>query len=89
MYFVYIIYASSYDKYYIGSTNNLKRRLNQHNNGENKSTKPYTPYEYRWVTKKDSRREAEILERKIKNFKSKKRLRVFMDKYESLDVGRR
>ena len=85
MIYVYIIYSSTYNKYYIGSTNNLTRRLKQHNAGENQSTKPYIPYEYSWVTVKENRKLAEMLERKIKNFKSKKRLREFMEKYESLD----
>ena len=30
---------------YVGYTSNLKRRLIEHNNGLNKSTKPYRPFE--------------------------------------------
>jgi len=29
---------------YVGSTNNLEKRLYQHNNGNNLSTKAYTPW---------------------------------------------
>ena len=29
---------------YVGLTNNLDNRLDQHNNGENKSTKAYRPF---------------------------------------------
>lgn len=84
--YVYIIYSSSFDKYYIGSTKNIMRRLNEHNTGQNLSTKPFKPYEYSWITAKKSRNEAEILERKLKNFKSKNRLKDFMRKYPSLDI---
>jgi putative endonuclease len=32
-------------KYYIGYTNDLNNRLESHNSGVNKATKPYTPWE--------------------------------------------
>jgi putative endonuclease len=38
--FVYIIESEKDGNFYIGRTNNLERRLKEHNNGENKSTKP-------------------------------------------------
>ena len=45
MWFVYIL-RSIHKKYtYIGSTNDLSRRLNEHNSGLSKSTKPYAPFE--------------------------------------------
>ncbi len=37
MYYVYVI--KSGDKRYIGYTNNLKRRIEEHNRGENRSTR--------------------------------------------------
>ncbi len=44
MWFVYIL-RSIHEKYtYIGSTNDLNRRLNEHNSGFSKSTKPYAPF---------------------------------------------
>ncbi|MCK4968596.1 MAG: GIY-YIG nuclease family protein [Candidatus Aenigmarchaeota archaeon] len=30
MYFVYVLYSKSIDKFYIGFTNNLKRRVSEH-----------------------------------------------------------
>lgn len=46
-----------------------------------KSTKPYIPYEIVWSTSKESRLEAMSLERKLKNLKSKARLKKFIEKY--------
>ena len=46
MWIVYIIYSNSGGKTYIGSTDNFKRRIIQHNKGEVRATrlnKPWTP----------------------------------------------
>ena len=34
MYFVYIIYSTSLDKFYVGTTDNVERRLIEHNSKE-------------------------------------------------------
>jgi putative endonuclease len=44
MYYVYAIKSISRNYIYVGMTNNLIRRLSQHNNGENKTTKAYKPF---------------------------------------------
>ncbi|MBU4343388.1 MAG: GIY-YIG nuclease family protein [Candidatus Omnitrophica bacterium] len=46
MHFVYILRSCKYtDKFYIGSTNNLDRRLNEHQNSNGKSyTYRYAPW---------------------------------------------
>jgi len=45
MWYVYIIKSIETDFLYIGSTNDLKRRLVEHNEGLSIATKPYKPYE--------------------------------------------
>ncbi len=45
MWYVYILKSKSSDFRYVGSTNNLNRRLSEHNNGESQSTKAYVPFE--------------------------------------------
>lgn len=42
---VYIIRSISRNYIYVGQTNNLERRLFEHNNGYNRSTKAYCPFE--------------------------------------------
>ncbi|MFP4042588.1 MAG: GIY-YIG nuclease family protein [Bacteroidales bacterium] len=34
MFFVYILYSENFDKYYVGHTNNIERRLQEHNSDE-------------------------------------------------------
>ena len=48
MYYLYILKSKQDDKLNIGSTNDLRRRLLGHNNGEVKSTKGRTPFELRY-----------------------------------------
>lgn len=45
MYYVYFIKSQIKDFLYIGSTNDLKRRLVEHNDGLVQSTKHYKPFE--------------------------------------------
>jgi putative endonuclease len=79
-YFVYILYSPSLKKFYKGQTNNVQVRLKQHNRGEDKSTRPGTPWQLFWVTDKPSRAEAMKLEKKLKNL-SAKRLIDFMRRH--------
>jgi putative endonuclease len=44
MFFVYILQSYQNDKHYIGSTQNLDRRLKEHNAGKVRSTKALIPY---------------------------------------------
>ena len=44
MYYVYLLFSKQYNKTYIGITNNLDRRLKQHNNGYHAYTKRYIPW---------------------------------------------
>ena len=44
MYYVYILYSTNFDSFYIGFTADLERRLQQHNNGLTKSTKAKRPW---------------------------------------------
>ena len=80
MYFVYILYSESSDKFYIGQTNDVDKRLKRHNAGSESFTKPYIPWILKWSTKKPTRADAMVLEKKLKNL-SKKRLLTFIEKY--------
>jgi putative endonuclease len=45
MWYVYVLESlSEKDFYYVGSTNNVERRLEEHNAGMSQSTKHYIPF---------------------------------------------
>lgn len=79
-FFVYILYSEKFDVFYKGQTQDIKQRLILHNNGKVSFTKRYLPWKLLWFTEKDSRAEAMLLERKLKNL-SKARLIQFIEKY--------
>jgi putative endonuclease len=41
---IYILYIDSIGKYYVGHTNDLDRRFNEHNYGQSKFTKTGKPW---------------------------------------------
>lgn len=44
MYYVYILQSLKDNKLYVGFTDNIERRLKEHNDGKNFSTKSRTPF---------------------------------------------
>ncbi|HLV38403.1 GIY-YIG nuclease family protein [Xanthomarina sp.] len=44
MYFTYILYSDTFDRYYVGISHNVQERLKEHNRGKTKSTKAYIPW---------------------------------------------
>ena len=60
MYYVYVLKSAKDDKLYVGSTNDLRRRLSEHNRGESLSTKSRRPFELRYyeayATESDARK---------------------------------
>lgn len=48
MWYVYILKSAKDDKLYTGSTNDLRRRLSEHNAGHTASTKARRPFELRY-----------------------------------------
>jgi putative endonuclease len=74
MFYVYIIYSPSADRYYIGHTNDLIRRVEEHNTViKNSYTFKYRP----WILKasfsvSESRGEARKAENYLKKCKSRK-----------------
>jgi putative endonuclease len=70
MYFVYIIKSLIVLRYYIGSTENVDRRLSDHNSGKVKSTKAYKPWEIVYLERFDIKSYALKREKQIKSYKS-------------------
>jgi putative endonuclease len=74
MFYVYIIYSSSLEKYYIGSTEDLQKRLVQHNSGKGNFTQKGIPWKLIVSIECKSRTEAVQLEIKIKKRGTKRYL---------------
>lgn len=48
MFYLYVIKSKKDETLYIGSTNNLKRRLFEHNSGKSEYTKKHKPFDLRY-----------------------------------------
>ncbi|MEG8948039.1 GIY-YIG nuclease family protein [Rosettibacter firmus] len=57
-FFTYIIFSKSKNKFYVGSTNDLSRRLAEHNSGQTKSTKSGIPWDLVFFKEFSSKAEA-------------------------------
>ncbi|OGG47472.1 endonuclease [Candidatus Kaiserbacteria bacterium RIFCSPHIGHO2_01_FULL_49_13] len=69
MFKVYILKSDVRDRYYIGYTNNLVRRLLKHNAGSNHSTRPYRPWKVVYSETLPDKRSAWLREQQIKSYK--------------------
>lgn len=52
---------------YVGLTNNVERRLIEHNNGENRSTKAYKPFDLISIETFETRVDARVREKYLKS----------------------
>jgi len=78
---IYILESLKNHSYYIGSTNDINRRLREHNDGLVKSTKNILPLELKLFFECDNLKEARRLEYKIKKLKRKDLIeRMIQDK---------
>jgi len=86
VYFVYILQSEANLSFYKGSTDNLVRRLDQHNAGKNFSTMRFVPWRLVWYTVKETKSDAVRLEMKLKNLLVQRTIE-FMKKYPSPQVS--
>ncbi len=70
-YHVYILQSKRNGRYYIGSTNNLERRMMEHGTGKTKSLRYLRPLICVLAQKYSTALEARKIEKKLKQFKSK------------------
>ena len=67
MYFVYVIKSESFNRFYIGMSDNIERRLKEHNSGKTKSTKYFGPWVLFFSEKFDDRIQARQREKYLKS----------------------
>ena len=78
IYYVYSISSTSRKYIYVGLTNNLERRISDHNKGYNRTTKPYAPYTTIYTEEFNSRAKARIKEKKLKSGCGKEFLKTLL-----------
>jgi putative endonuclease len=72
-YFTYILYSEKCDKYYIGQTESLEKRIEEHNSGKGGTfSSSCMPWKLVYHESFSSRLEAIKREKEIKNKKSRK-----------------
>lgn len=67
MYCVYAIKSIKSNYIYVGISDNFDRRINQHNKGYNRTTKPYIPFKTILIEELSSRVEARKREKFLKS----------------------
>ena len=80
MYYTYILFSKSKNKYYIGSTSNLEERLNKHNSNHKGYTGNTNDWEVVYSEKFESTQEARLRESQIKKWKSRVMIEKLINK---------
>ncbi len=71
MYSTYVLYSKKFNKIYIGQTNDVERRLTEHNSGNHRYTKRYIPWSVIYTEKFNTRAEAMQREKELKSQKGR------------------
>ena len=88
MYYTYIIYSKSIDKYYVGYTSDIDLRISRHNSGWGKFSSRGIPWQLVYLEKFELKRDAIRRETEIKNKKSRKYIEELIRNAESVPTYR-
>jgi putative endonuclease len=75
MYYVYVLKSTKDDEWYTGCTNNIKRRLEEHNTGKVPSTKERIPFVLIYCEMSPNAKDSYKREKYLKSGPGKKYLR--------------
>lgn len=82
MFYTYLLRSKNNKQWYTGSTNDLRKRLKEHNDGKSNYTKKYIPYEIIYyeacVNEQDARTREKYLKTGMGKRYLKNRLRRFL-----------
>ena len=84
-YFTYIIESEKTERWYYGHSNDLERRLIEHNSGQNKSTKNKGPWKLIFKRSFDTNLGANKFELELKKLKNKKYVKFKYQQYFIID----
>ncbi|MBI4090273.1 MAG: GIY-YIG nuclease family protein [Candidatus Kerfeldbacteria bacterium] len=74
MFYLYVLKSTRYRRTYIGITDNVTHRINEHNNGYVRSTKAYRPYTLIYTETLTTKTEARQREIKLKSHSQSKEI---------------
>lgn len=80
MNYLYILRNPKTNRYYIGSTNNLQRRLKEHIAGKTRTTRVLETFKLVYKEGFKTIEEARLREQKLKSYKSKKYIEWLISK---------
>ena len=78
-YWVYILRSLAYDKTYVGFTNNLERRLSEHNSGKTIYTSKYKPWKIIYKEEAVDRTNAREREKYYKSAAGRRKLKSILN----------
>ena len=78
MIFVYAIYSLKDGRIYVGQTQNIEKRLKEHNSGQTISIRPYIPWKLFYQEVFENRIEARKREIYFKNGSGKEKLKLIL-----------
>ncbi len=79
VYYLYILRSQIKETYYYGSSENPDRRLSYHNAEGKGYTQRYRPWNIVYTHPFDTKQQAQKAERIVKNWKSKKMIRLLIE----------
>ena len=80
MYFVYALSSQNRNYIYVGLTSNLFSRIERHNKGYERTTKPYLPYQLIYFEMQPDRESARKREKYWKGGSGKRKLREIRER---------
>ena len=72
MYYIYILFSQSANKYYVGQTDNIDKRLSEHNSFHKGFTSQANDWILKYFEEFSSRKDALKREKQIKAWKNRK-----------------
>ena len=84
MYYTYVLRSGTDSQLYTGSTNDLRRRLNEHNNGKVSSTKNRVPFELIYYEACLNEQDARAREKYLKTGMGKRYIKNRLKRFLSL-----
>jgi putative endonuclease len=86
-YYTYILFSGKLNKFYVGSTNDLQLRFQEHNRGKTPFSKLGMPWQLKYYQEFNSRSQAVQREMEIKRKKDRKYIQRLIDSFDSEHPG--